>query len=203
MGEDFESALRLAPGPARTAALAAWFQGLFDGGERNQIPVLVGGGAVELYSGGAYTTGDLDFVGPLPRRVERELVRSGFERAGRHWVHDEGRVFIEVPAAALDQGEQVVRVDFGPHSVLTISPEDALLDRLAAWKHWESGADGVAAFLLYRATRDGLDEERLRRVAEKRGLAGALDRLVSFDRRTEGREPTPKEMETWASETVR
>jgi hypothetical protein len=199
VSEDLESALRLPPGPARTAALAAWFQGLFDEGEREQIPVLVGGSAVELYSGGAYTTGDLDFVGSLSRRVERELIRSGFERAGRHWVHDEGQVFIETPATALTEGEEVVRVEFGAHSVLTISPEDALLDRLAAWIHWESGADGVAAFLLYRTTRTGLDEDRLRRLAEERGLPDALERLVGFDRRTGGREPTPEEMETWAS----
>jgi len=199
VNENLENALHLPSGPARTAALAAWFQGLFDDGARERIPVLVGGSAVELYSGGAYTTGDLNFVGSLSRRVERELARAGFERAGRHWVHEEGQVFIEVPAAALTEGEQVVRVVFGTHSVLTISPEDALLDRLAAWKHWDSAADGVASFLLYRATRKGLDESRLRRLAEKRGLLDALERLVGFERRTEGREPTPVEMETWAS----
>lgn len=203
MRDTLRSAVLLPPGPARTAALAAWFQGLFDERERERIPILVGGSAVELYSGGAYTTGDLDFVGSLSRRVEGELVRAGFARTGRHWVHEEGRVFIEMPAAALTEGEQVVQVDFGAHSVLTISPEDALLDRLAAWKHWESGADGVAGFLLYRTTRKELDHQRLERLAEERGLVEALERLVDLNRSKNDGEPTPEELETWARRTER
>ena len=60
---DFETILALPEGIERTAALAAWFQSLFSPGA--EVPILVGGAAVEIYSGGAYTSGDLDFVGEV------------------------------------------------------------------------------------------------------------------------------------------
>lgn len=198
MTERFHEVLQLPAGPARTAALAEWFQGLCDQHE-GPVPVLVGGSAVELYSGGAYTSGDLDFVGTLTPGAELELRREGFEKAGRHWVHEAGQVFIELPGDVLTEGEEVIRLDFNEHSVLTISPEDALVDRLAAWEHWKSSADGVAALLLYRKTRDGLDEDRLRRIAGVRGLVEAFEKLLDFDRRTRDRVPTPQETEAWAT----
>ena len=63
--------LSLPEGPQRTAATAAWVQGLFS--EDSQIPVLVGGAAVEILTGGAYTTGDFDFVGSVPVSVRPKL----------------------------------------------------------------------------------------------------------------------------------
>ncbi len=68
----------MGPGPERTAALVAWFQGLFE--DRSEAPVLVGGGAVELYTGGAYVTGDLDFVGSTTDSVAERLQEEGFKR---------------------------------------------------------------------------------------------------------------------------
>ena len=41
-------------------------------------PVLVGGGAVEFYSGGALMTGDIDVTTPSQPELEEELRRLGF-----------------------------------------------------------------------------------------------------------------------------
>ena len=48
--------LDLTDSPGKTAALVEWVQGLYE--DDATIPVLVGGAAVELLTGGAYTTGD-------------------------------------------------------------------------------------------------------------------------------------------------
>ncbi|MGZ8306231.1 MAG: hypothetical protein ACXWU6_06495, partial [Allosphingosinicella sp.] len=56
-------------------------------------PVLVGGGAVEFYSGSALMTGDIDVTTPVQPELEEELRRLGFVRpsgAGvslRGWIH--------------------------------------------------------------------------------------------------------------------
>ncbi len=56
-------------------------------------PVLVGGGAVEFYSGSAVMTGDIDVTSPAQPELEEEAQRLGFARpagAGkslRGWVH--------------------------------------------------------------------------------------------------------------------
>ncbi|MEW6338818.1 MAG: hypothetical protein AB1625_15640 [Acidobacteriota bacterium] len=77
---ELDRVLALGEGPTKTAAPAAWVQGLFPHGA---VPVLVGGAAVELYTGGAYVTGDLDFVGRVPAPVARALVAVGAEAALR------------------------------------------------------------------------------------------------------------------------
>jgi hypothetical protein len=43
-------------------------------------PVLVGGGAVEFYSGSALMTGDIDVTSPAQPELEEELGRLGFVR---------------------------------------------------------------------------------------------------------------------------
>lgn len=103
--------LALPSGVDRTAALAAWVQALYPPGE--QRPILVGGAAVELYTGGAYTTGDLDFVGSVPPVVVKSLTDAGFSRVGRHWIHEIGKVFLEFPGSALEPSPYPVELEFG------------------------------------------------------------------------------------------
>jgi len=193
---DLATLLPLEEGPARTAALVAWVQGLFP--DPRSAPVLVGGAAVELYTGGAYTSGDLDFVGVIPARVERRLVEAGFTRRGRHWVHEAGQLFVEFPSSALAPGEMSVLVRFGELEVLVVSPEDLLVDRLGAWQYWRSSQDGVNALLLYRAQRSVLDRKRLRARAEAAQCGPALASLLAFARRQPRAGPSPAALERWA-----
>lgn len=192
---EIDSLLRLPEGPERTAALAAWIQGLY----AEHPPVLVGGGAVELYSGGAYVTGDLDFVGEVPPEVAQGLLAAGFVKRGRHWIHDEGQVFVEFPSSDLDSGERTARVRIGDVAVLVLAPEELIVDRLAAWEHWRSEIDGVNAFLVWRAREGELDRDRLRRLAERHDVSASLDRLVELAASVAGRAPTREELEVWAS----
>jgi hypothetical protein len=160
--------------------------------------VLVGGAAVELYTGGAYITGDLDFVGHVPGQVARALVGAGFARRGRHWVHERGQVFLEFPGDSLADGETAVRLRVGELELLTISPEDALADRLGAWQHWRSTVDGVNAWLLYRAQRLALHRARLRARAAAVEAESALRALLALARRLGKREAREEEIERWA-----
>ena len=43
-------------------------------------PILVGGAAVEYYSGSAQMTGDIDITSPVQTEVEEELARCGFTK---------------------------------------------------------------------------------------------------------------------------
>jgi hypothetical protein len=192
--QTFREITSLPTSPERTAALAEWIQSLYEG-----VPaVLVAGAAVELYSGGAYTTGDLDFVGPVPPPVARALEKEGFRRTGRHWVHEEAEVFVEFPAAALDPGARTVELEVGGRRVLTLAPEPLVVDRLAAWQHWRSAEDGVNAWLVARAVE--IDEEELRRLAPAHAVEAALARLLAARRSwTEG-DPTAEELAAWARE---
>jgi len=192
---DLEALLTAREGPNRTAALVAWIQGLFTPGD---APVLVGGAAVELYTGGAHTTGDLDFVGAVTADVENALESNGFTRQGRHWLHERGQLFVEFPSVALRSGETAAALRVGAVEVLVISPEDPLAERLAAWKHWRSTVDGVNAMLLYRAQRLSLRTRTLSARAAALGAADALDALRRLARKERRQRLTIGEIERWA-----
>ncbi|MGH7573416.1 MAG: hypothetical protein ACREMK_16475, partial [Gemmatimonadota bacterium] len=167
--------------------------GLFE--DRSDAPVLVGGGAVELYTGGAYVTGDLDFVGHMTDSVAEGLQKAGFRRKGRHWVLEKEGIFIELPAQSFDR---VVRVDslrIGEWKIRILSPEDMLVDRLAAWKFWKSSLNGVNAYLIWRDRGEEMDLDWLLRLAKLEGVDDALARLRDFASQGRG----PKEVEQWAT----
>jgi hypothetical protein len=194
---EIRDVIALPEGPRRTAAIVAWIQSLFADDE--QAPVLVGGAAVEIFTGGAYTTGDLDFVGHLPRDVESSLQASGFRKAGRHWINDEAEIFLEFPGSALDPDERSVRRRAFGFDVILISIEDLLVDRLGSWAYWKSGVDGANAFALYRACREDIDHDRLRRRADDAGFGHALEALRAFDANWPNSEPDPTSLEKWAN----
>lgn len=84
-------------------------------------------------------------------------------------------------------------------SVLALSPEDMIVDRLAAWQFWNSSTDGASAFLVWRAQAKRLDEKRLKALADRRGVQTAFQRLVDFVEASAGRNPASEDLETWAS----
>lgn len=190
---EIDEILALDEGPVRTAALASWVQGLFD---EDEAPVLVGGAAVELYTGGGYSTGDLDFVGSVSQAVADAFESAEFERRGRHWVHEEGRVFIEFPAAALDEGEASVALDFRGYRVIVVEPEALVADRLAAWQAWESAGDAVNAWLVARSQK--LDFERVEALSRAKGVSAAAQRLAAALESWRDRDPKKEELVVWA-----
>jgi hypothetical protein len=154
---------------------------------------------VELYTSGAYTTGDFDFVGDVPEQVAAALKEAGFRREGRHWIHPVEELFIEFPGSAVQAHERPAMLELGGVSVLTLSPEDMIVDRLASWQVWKSSTDGANAYLIWKAQERSLDRARLGALAARRGVEKALERLVDLARRTGRRPISAEEMETWAN----
>ena len=195
---NIEEILLLEEGPRRTAALVAWLQGLFE--DEDETPVLVGGAAVELYTLGAYTTGDVDFVGSVTPFVAQILKESGFERHGRHWLHEPAQIFVEFPGSVLDPDERASWIEVAGHKVRIISAEDLLIDRLGSWEYWQSSVDGVNALLLWRSQNENMDLERLENRIAQTGWQMAWQSLLKFSARWEQREPPVEEIEKWANE---
>jgi hypothetical protein len=190
----FDSIIQMAEGSERTAAIAQWVQSLYQEGD---VPVLVGGSAVELYTGGAYTTGDLDFVGLVPAYVRKALTEAGFMRQGRHWIHEKEKIFLEFPSSNLGDDERKAVITIDRFHVQIISPEDLIVDRLAAFKHWESSVDGINSFLLYRIQQDHLDDKHLEKRAKDENVSVALQAVRSLYREYPDEMPPDKVLEKW------
>lgn len=181
----------------RSAALAQWLQGLYD--SEADRPILVGGAAVELLTGSAYLTEDLDFVGTVTPLIARALKEAGFGPLGRHWIHERARVYFAFHDKRLQLGEKAVEWSFGRCRVLMVSPEDLLVDRLSAWQNCGSPVHGIQAYLLYHAVHGPMDAWRLQNRAAQEKVEKSLESVVRLFFRSRGRVPGNETLGAWAS----
>lgn len=135
------------------------------GGER---PILVGGGAIEFYTGIRFATGDLDLVAPDMQKTIEALEMLGFKRpeGSQHFINRSISALVDVHSSRLYKGEEAVELIYNKVPLLIISPEDCLAQRLVSYKRHKSTLDILNAFLISYHQRDRLDEAR---VAERVG----------------------------------
>lgn len=130
---EFEAGLRL---------LARISRAMDEAGHRP--PVLVGGGAVELYTGGAVTTGDFDLSCGRQDVLERIMQEHGFVRPSgpgamtRGWIHPDLKLGFECVSGTLLDGmadRSMVRlIELGMDGDLAVlAPEDIIADRMGQY----------------------------------------------------------------------
>ena len=147
-------------------------------GELNRIlkkkPVLVGGGAAELYSAGHFVTGDLDIYA---ERVELlpALENLGFRREGMYFVR--GKIFIHVVGSNYEKRVDDILLKGTGLRVRVISLEDLIIDRLCSCKWWKHKADCEQALYLLNTFQDGLDRGYLEDRADEEEVRDTIDGL--------------------------
>jgi hypothetical protein len=138
--------------------------------------VLVGGAAVELYSGSAIATGDFDVVTARQDILEQMLQQHGFVKPSgrgkltRGWIHPELKLGFEVVGSTLLDGkadrDRVLLIDVakGEHFAV-IAVEDLIADRMGQY-HSGSAPEmleqAVALFTLYQSEDIRYLERRIR-----------------------------------------
>lgn len=119
-------------------------------------PILVGGAAVEYFSGSAVMTGDIDVTSPVQQELEEELVSLGFvkpEGVGHTlgWLHPELRLGFEVVGSTpldgnVDHRRLLLVEGLAPNAAFAIIPiEDLIADRMGQY------ASGTAPEMLPQA----------------------------------------------------
>jgi hypothetical protein len=128
---EFEAALRLLARMSEEMASQGYSR-----------PVLVGGAAVEYWSGSAISTGDFDLCTPRQQAFEAILQRHGFVRpsgpgkATRGWIHPDLALGFEIVASvpmdgSVDRDHILLLEDFsadGDFAIIAV--EDLIADRL-------------------------------------------------------------------------
>ncbi len=138
--------------------------------------ILVGGGAVELYTNGWYTTGDLDVITTNRKKLITLLLKMGYERVSeRHYLKDE--IFIDIVGSYFDRHSDEVAIKGTDLKVRVISIEDIIIDRLCACVHWASPTDCEQASYLLSSYFKQLDMDYLMKRADAEQV---LDRLEAF-----------------------
>jgi hypothetical protein len=146
---------------------------------------LSGGAAVSIYTYNEYESKDLDFVTAERREsLAAALAPLGFVLASdrRHFTHKGTELFLEFPAAPLQFGNRIVQhndvpvlqTPWGPLRVVT--PTLCVMDRLAAFWHWQDRQSWDQAVLVARHTE--VDYETLSVYAAEEGAdPGDIERL--------------------------
>jgi hypothetical protein len=103
-------------------------------------PIVVGGEAVELYTQGRYTTGDID-IKARKDILAAVLTDWGFVQKGRVWTSREYDIYVDWLGSSLDEGAEAEKrtnsIALAPGlEVRVISFEDLIIDRLCAAKYW-------------------------------------------------------------------
>ena len=140
--------------------------------EADQEPVLVGGSAVAFYTEGGYSTADIDMVSEGGPKLIETMLGLGFEKLGKDFVQSQLKIYVECPSRSLKPSEQTLTLNVDGRPLKIISPEDLMVDRLCAFKFWQSGIDGACAIMLLEL--QDLDESRLTQRALEEDVHDAL-----------------------------
>jgi hypothetical protein len=103
--------------------------------------VLTGGAVVSIYTENKYMSYDADFISPADQKIINKAMQElGFEKHGKDFSHKQTDFFVEFPSGPLAIGDQLVQAEaelnIKGHKLKLLSPTQSVMDRLAAYFHW-------------------------------------------------------------------
>jgi hypothetical protein len=148
-------------------------------GKKKIMPVVVGGHAVEFYTLGSYTTGDIDIVSGGQSEIVKLLGLWGFKKIGRLWIHPENDIEIDIVGSSLkgDDYSKLSEVTVEDLKVYIIGIEDLIIDRLNAAVHWKSREDERWAEQLAKIHWGEIDKEYIGERSKKEGVAAVWEKI--------------------------
>lgn len=158
-----------------------------------ELPVIVGGAAVEFYTAGQVQSGDFDLVSLNDNAIVQELEARGFRRRNqislRALYHPDLLIVVDFVSGSLFDGRtdrrRIVLVEVDPErsSVVAFPPiEDMIADRLGQYESVPGGHPGMLeqARLLFELAAE-IDQAYL----EKRVREECVDPAILFMLRTD------------------
>lgn len=144
--------------------------------------MIVGGSAIEIYTGGAYVSGDVDYVTDSRSAVARALATWKFKDEGKWFSKKEWSLFLDVMETRVTGSRRLSRVivtKVGPFRIAAI--EDLLIKRVREAVNWQDREEAFDQAVLLARHADQVDwdyiefyakdEGWLRQLAELRRLA--------------------------------
>ncbi len=145
--------------------------------------ILVGGAVCAIYSGGAYQSGDLDFVELTYQKdaVPQIMESIGFKKTlGRHYIHPKCNKFVEFCAGPVGIGDDInIKPDekkVAGQTLYIFSPTDCIRDRLASYIHFKARECLDQAALV--AKRLPFNRSKVKEWCKKEGAPHAYDELL-------------------------
>ncbi|TMI69848.1 hypothetical protein E6H11_05810 [Candidatus Bathyarchaeota archaeon] len=144
--------------------------------KKKESVFLVGGQAVETYTAGQFTSGDIDVATSDSPSTEKVLKSLGFRQIGVIWFNEKLGVAFDIVGDFAPERPRTLKV--GPYKTRIVGVEELILDRLSAAKFWNIPADYEKAKVLYDNFEKQLDKDYLREIAKKKKVDDLLLRIT-------------------------
>jgi len=144
--------------------------------------VLVGGACVSIYTEEKHTSHDLDFISPYSHEaIEKALDEIGFAKNGRYFSHPNSKLYVEFPSGPVAIGNQIPikpegKLKIKDTTILMYSPTQCVMDRLAAWFHWNDRRSLIHA--LWVCEKHPVNLEKIKKWAKKENSSEKLDAFI-------------------------
>lgn len=144
--------------------------------------VLTGGAVVSIYTDNKYQSFDLDFITHSSLKdLEKVFEGTGFFREGRYFKHPETDFFIDFPAPPLSVGNKPVtefrEIISKNHYLKLLIPTHCVMDRLAAYYHWNDQQALAQALMVARENE--IDFEEVKRWSVDEGMGDKYEYFFS------------------------
>ena len=146
--------------------------------------IIVGGFAVEIYTGSTYRTLDVDIIveGSRARKIVEEFIRTlSEEPTSRVYMIMSPLLAskaVDVVGSYYVSGKPPVKISIDKYHVYVEPPEELIVKYLSAWKYWRSEEDRDKVLILYRSLKGRLDLDYVRSRARSEGVEDLLRKLV-------------------------
>ena len=135
--------------------------------KKSESVYLVGGQAIETYTAGQFTTGDIDITTTDREATEEILQRISFKKEGMVWLNEALGLAVHIVDSYPKRIGKTRTFQVGPYTVRVVGIEDLIIDRLAAAKFWNSQRDSEQANALFNSFRKQIDLQYLRERARQ------------------------------------
>jgi len=144
--------------------------------------VLVGGACVSIYTNEEYRSRDLDFISSHSHEnIKLALKEIGFEKRGKNFFHQEIEFYVEFPSGPLAIGSDHSVKPEGKFEirgtvVKMLSPTQCVMDRLAAWFHWNDRRSLIHALRV--ADAQPINLNKIKKWAKNESAAEKLEQFL-------------------------
>ena len=152
--------------------------------ENGADAILVGGEAIDVYTGGTFATSDIDLVVDDKTVAERLLNRFGFgKEANGLWLNKDLNIVIQVITESYSGDTRKVRkFKIKEFELKVAAPEDLIQNRLYSAKFWKSNPqlDLEQSIALLTLFEGSIDNEYLDKIAKKNDIEDYLAEARKF-----------------------
>lgn len=144
--------------------------------------VLVGGACVSIYTEEKHASHDLDFISPYSHEaISTALSEIGFKKEGRYFIHPQSEMYVEFPTGPVAIGNQQSvkpegQIKVKDTTISMYSPTQCVMDRLAAWFHWNDRRSLIHA--LWVCEKHPISIDKVKRWAAKEGESEKFAQFV-------------------------